>query len=69
MQEALDHLEKHKVFIDTLGTDMIPLSEAYKALELAVNKQLEEVLDSLQKGFKDIGISLEDIENEELQCY
>ena len=65
MQEAVDHLEKHKVFIDTLATDMIPLSEAYKALELAVNKQLEEVLENLQKGFKNIGISLEDIENEE----
>jgi hypothetical protein len=65
MQEGIDHLEKHKVFIEVLGTDMIPLSEAYKALELVVNKQLEDVLGSLQKGFKDIGISLEDIENEE----
>jgi hypothetical protein len=49
MQEALDHLEKHKVFIDTLGTDMIPLSEAYKAVELSMNQQLEDTLSLLQQ--------------------
>lgn len=48
MQEALDHLEKHKVFIDTLGTDMIPLSEAYKAVELSMNQQLQDTLVLLQ---------------------
>jgi len=48
MQEALDHLEKHKVFIDTLGIDMIPLSEAYKAVEKSINSQLAEVMETLQ---------------------
>jgi len=47
MQKALDHLEKHKVFIDTLGTDMIPLSEAYRAVELSINTQLEDTLNSI----------------------
>ena len=49
MQEALDHLEKHKIFIDTLGTDMIPLSEAYKAVELSMNQQLQDTLTLLQE--------------------
>lgn len=49
MQKALDHLEKHKVFIDTLGTDMIPLSEAYKAVEMSIDQQLQDTLSLLQE--------------------
>jgi hypothetical protein len=49
MQKALDHLEKHKVFIDTLGIDMIPLSEAYKAVEMSIDDQLQETLSLLQE--------------------
>jgi hypothetical protein len=64
MQEAIDHLEKHKVFIDTLGTDMIPLSEAYKAIELSVNQQLVETMDALQSGLGQLGIDLQELQNE-----
>jgi hypothetical protein len=49
MQKALDHLEKHKVFIEALGTDMIPLSEAYKAVELSIDQQLQDTLSLLQE--------------------
>lgn len=49
MQKALDHLEKHKVFIETLGTDMIPLSEAYKAIEMSIDQQLQDTLSLLQE--------------------
>ena len=49
MQKALEHLEKHKVFIETLGTDMIPLSEAYKAVELSIDEQLQDTLSLLQE--------------------
>ena len=49
MQKALDHLEKHKVYIETLGTDMIPLSEAYKAVELSIDQQLQETLTLIQE--------------------
>lgn len=62
MQEALDHLEKHKVFIDTLGTDMIPLSEAYKAVELSMNQQLQDTLSLLQEQ---IGGLTEDLQTPE----
>ena len=46
-QEAVDFLEKNKVYVDTLQTDMVPLSVAYKALELSVNTQLEDTLNSI----------------------
>jgi hypothetical protein len=65
MQEAIDHLEKHKVFIDTLGTDMIPLSEAYKAIELSVNQQLVETMEALQSGLGQLGLDLQELQNEE----
>ena len=60
MQAALDHLEKHKVFIDTLGIDMIPLSEAYKAVEKSIDSQLAEVMETLQAQ---LGGLVEDLEN------
>ena len=65
MQEAIDHLEKHKVFIDTLGTDMIPLSEAYKAIELSVNQQLVETMEALQSGLGQLGLDLQELETPE----
>jgi hypothetical protein len=49
MQKALDHLEKHKVFIDNLNTDMIPLSEAYKAVEMSIDQQVQDTLTLLQE--------------------
>ena len=59
MQKAIDHLEKHKVFIDTLGIDMIPLSEAYKAVEKSIDSQLAEVMETLQSQ---LGGLVEDLE-------
>jgi hypothetical protein len=49
MQKALDHLEKHKVFVDALGTDMIPLSEAYRAVEMSIDQQVQDTLNLLQE--------------------
>lgn len=48
MREALEHLDKHKVFVDSLGIEMIPLVEAYKAVELSVDQQIQETLNTLQ---------------------
>ena len=61
MQKALDHLEKHKVFIDTLGTDMIPLSEAYRAVEMSIDNQLAEVMETLQTQLGGLVGDLEDL--------
>jgi hypothetical protein len=47
MQEAIDLLEKNKVYVDALHTDMVPLSVAYKAIELSINTQLEDTLNNI----------------------
>ena len=47
MQEAIDLLDKNKVYVDTLDTDMVPLSVAYRAVELTINTQLEDTLNSI----------------------
>jgi hypothetical protein len=65
MQRALDHLEKHKVFIDTLGIDMIPLSEAYKAVEKSIDSQLAEVMETLQSQLGGLVEDLQDITPED----
>lgn len=60
MQEAVDFLEKNKVYVDTLHTDMVPLSVAYKAIELSVDKQLQETLNSITAQLEGI---FEDLDN------
>ena len=60
MQEAVDLLEKNKVYIDTLQTDMVPLSVAYKAVELSINTQLEDTLNNITTQMEGI---LEDLSN------
>ena len=65
MQKAIDHLEKHKIFIDALHTDMVPLSEAYKAVELSVDSQLAEVMETLQAQLGGLVEDLEDITPED----
>jgi hypothetical protein len=64
MQQALDHLEKHKVFIDTLGIDMIPLSEAYKAIQLSVDQQLTNVTAMLEDSLVKLGVDINEIQDE-----
>ncbi len=65
MQKAIDHLEKHKVFIDTLGIDMIPLSEAYRAVEKSIDNQLAEVMETLQTQLGGLVEDLGDITPED----
>jgi hypothetical protein len=64
MQKALDHLEKHKVFIDTLGIYMIPISEAYKAIQLSIDQQLTDVTTVLENSLGKLGIDINEIQNE-----
>lgn len=49
MQKALDHIEEHKVYIEALNTFMIPASEAYRAVELSIDSQLQETISLLQE--------------------
>ena len=64
MQEAIDLLEKNKVYVDALHTDMVPLSVAYKAVEMAVNKQLEESLNNISSQMEGIFQDLSNLNQE-----
>lgn len=64
MQQALDHLEKHKVYVESLETDMIPLSEAYRAIQLSVDQQLSDVTTVLENSLLKLGVDLNQIQNE-----
>jgi hypothetical protein len=54
MEEALEHLEKHKVFDDRLNTFIVPLFEAQQAIELSIDKQLQQALSELEGLSEDI---------------
>jgi hypothetical protein len=58
MEEALEHLEKHKVFDDRLNTFVVPLFEAQQAITLSIDKQVQEALSKLEGLSEDI-INLE----------
>ena len=64
MQKALDHLEEHKVYVEALSTHMVPLSEAYKAIQLSVDQQLTDVTSMLEDSLGKLGVDLNQIQNE-----
>jgi lysozyme family protein len=65
MQAALDYLEKNKVFMEDLRTDMIPLTVAYKAIEMAIDNQIAEAMEALQVQLGGLVGDLESITPEE----
>lgn len=65
MQQALDYLEKNKIFIEDLKTDMIPLTVAYKAIEMAIDNQIAEAMEALQSQLGGLVGDLEDLTPEE----
>jgi len=54
MEEALNHLERHKVFDDRLNTFVVPLFEAQQAIALSVDEQLQQALAELEGLSEDI---------------
>ena len=54
MEEALNHLEKHKVFDDRLNTFVVPLFEAQQAVALSIDEQLQQALAELEGLSEDI---------------
>ena len=64
MQKALDHLEEYKVYVEALNTHMVPLSEAYKAIQLSVDQQLVDVTTLLESSLGKLGIDVNEIQNE-----
>jgi lysozyme family protein len=65
MQAALDYIEKNKVFMEDLRTDMIPLTVAYKAIEMAIDNQIAEAMEALQVQLGGLVGDLESITPEE----
>jgi lysozyme family protein len=65
MQAALDYIEKNKVFMEDLRTDMIPLTVAYKAIEMAIDNQIAEAMEALQTQLGGLVGDLESITPEE----
>jgi lysozyme family protein len=65
MQQALDYIEKNKIFIEDLKTDMIPLTVAYKAIEMAIDNQIAEAMEALQTQLGGLVEDLETITSEE----
>jgi hypothetical protein len=60
MQEAVEYIEKNKVFIEDLKTEMVPVSIAYRAIEMAINNQIADVMESLESQ---LGGLIGDLEN------
>ena len=64
MQEALDHIEKHKVYIESLGTFMIPVTEAFKVIELSFNSQLDDTLAIIEGTFVETEQEIKNLEDD-----
>ena len=64
MQEAIDHLEKHKVYVESLETDMVPLLEAYKAIQLSIDQQLYDMTTVLENSLGKLGVDINQLQNE-----
>lgn len=65
MQEALDHIEKHKVYVESLGTFMIPVTEAFKVIELSFNSQLDDTLAIIEGTIIQTEQEIKNLENGE----
>lgn len=65
MQPALDYIEKNKVFIEDLKTEMIPLSVAYRAIEMAIDNQIASAMKALESQLGGLAGDLKNITAEE----
>jgi hypothetical protein len=64
MQAAIDHLEKHKVYVESLETDMVSLLEAYKAIQLSIDQQLYDMTTVLENSLGKLGVDINQLQNE-----
>ena len=65
MQEAVEYIEKNKVFIEDLKTEMIPVSIAYRAIEMAINNQIADVMEALETSMGGLIGDLKNITTED----
>ena len=64
MQAAIDHLEAHKVFDEKLDTYVVPLEQAYTAIELSVDQQLDDLVSTIESSLGEIGTSMNEIQDD-----
>lgn len=64
MQAAIDHLEAHKVFDEKLDTYVVPLEQAYAAIELSIDQQLDDLVNKIESSLGEIGTSMNEIQDD-----
>lgn len=64
MQAAIDHLEAHKILDEKSGTYVVPLDQAYTAIELSVDQQLANVLSTIESSLGELGTSMNEIQDD-----
>ena len=64
MQAAIDHLEAHKVFDEKLDTYVVPLEQAYVAIELSIDQQLADILSTVESSLGELGTSMNEIQDD-----
>ena len=65
MQQAIELLDKNKVYIDTLQIEMVPLSVAYKAIELSFDSQMNEAMSKIQSQLREVSDNLQELTPDE----
>jgi hypothetical protein len=63
-QQALAHLEQHKVLDPTTNTYMVPLEQAMQAVVMSVDVQLEQVLKNLDNFALTLTQDIQDLQKE-----
>ena len=64
MQAAIDHLEAHKVFDEKLDTYVVPLEQAYAAIELSIDQQLADILSTVESSLGELGTSMNEMQDD-----
>ena len=64
MQAAIDHLEAHKVFDKKLDTYVVPLEQAYAAIELSIDQQLADILSTVESSLGELGTSMNELQDD-----
>ena len=63
-EQAIAHLEQHKVLDPVTDTYMVPLSEAMSAVAMSVDTQLEQALKDLDNFTLTLTQDLQDLDQE-----
>jgi flagellar basal body rod protein FlgB len=65
MQKAIELLDKNKVYIDTLQIEMVPVTVAYKAVELSFDSQMNEAMATIQSQLRGVSDDLQELTPED----